>query len=268
MCGAAQGPRAAEEAFDSIGPQVGVGPSLLVERSLRAVLVMSPHREARPLPIWTRRIHSEQGELLAETALQCARRNATVDAETCMACRFCFGTYVEAGKASILCVHHNAVAASEERKLEVGIMPTRADRTPVSALMTTDVVCVAAGLSLAELMGLLVERRFSGVPVVDREGRPVGMISKSDLLRSSYEALQGKAPPTKVGEVMAPLALTIKHNAPISQAAALMAYEGVHRIPIVSDDGRVVGILSTIDVVRWLAYHDGYSVDGSVWRER
>jgi CBS domain-containing protein len=34
-----------------------------------------------------------------------------------------------------------------------------------------------------------------------------------------------------------------------------MAYEGVHRVPVVAADGRVVGILSSLDVVRWLAHH-------------
>lgn len=224
---------------------------------------MSPQRDARPLPIWTRRVYSDNGETLEETALHCARLATTTDAEMCMGCRYCFGTYVEAGKASVLCMHKKAVETSEALHLQVGVVPTVADRSPVSALMTTDVVCVSDTLSVASLTALLVERCFSGVPVVDAEGRPVGMVSKSDLLRQHHEG--GNPDKTRVADVMAPVAFTIKHSAPISQAAALMAYERVHRLPIVSDDGKVVGILSTIDVVRWLAYHDGYSVDGSIF---
>ena len=37
-----------------------------------------------------------------------------------------------------------------------------------------------------------------------------------------------------------------------------MAYEGVHRLPVVSDDGRVVGLVSSIDVLAWMGRHSGY----------
>ena len=41
-------------------------------------------------------------------------------------------------------------------------------------------------------------------------------------------------------------------------AAALMAFEGVHRIPVVDDAGRVSGVITTLDVLRWLAQEEGY----------
>jgi CBS domain-containing protein len=59
---------------------------------------------------------------------------------------------------------------------------------------------------------------------------------------------------------MTPLALALPEGATVSRAAALMAYEGVHRIPIVSDDGVVVGILAAVDVLRWLATSSGYAL--------
>src|SRR4029079_18434500 len=58
-----------------------------------------------------------------------------------------------------------------------------ADRTPVSAIMTTDVICVQPDVSIESVTRLLLERGISGVPVVDADGVPVGLVSKTDLLR-------------------------------------------------------------------------------------
>jgi regulator of cell morphogenesis and NO signaling len=151
--------------------------------------------------------------------------------------------------------------------------------------MTGNVVCVREDMSIEALAALLIERGISGVPVVDAAGFPVGVVSKTDLVREHYadgeaaipEPLQvkehrgiefmlgasfGAAPAGRgtVGDIMTPLAFTLYEHSPISQAAALMAFEGVHRVPVVSNDGRVIGVLSALDVMRWLAQHDGYLV--------
>ena len=42
-----------------------------------------------------------------------------------------------------------------------------------------------------------------------------------------------------------------------------MAYEGVHQIPVVASDRKIVGLIAALDVARWLAQHDGYLVAGS-----
>ena len=52
------------------------------------------------------------------------------------------------------------------------------------------------------------------------------------------------------------------------QTAALLAFEGVHHIPVVSDDEVLVGIVSTIDVMRTLARIDGYSVPDNIQLQR
>ncbi len=125
---------------------------------------------------------------------------------------------------------------------------------PIAAVMTHDVVCVGPDLSIAALTTLLVERGISGVPVVDENAVPIGMVSKTDLLRLPPEV----PAVATVADYMTPIAFTLREDAPLAQAAALMAWEGVHRIPVCSADGDVVGILSTLDVVRWLASAAGY----------
>ena len=63
-----------------------------------------------------------------------------------------------------------------------------------------------------------------------------------------------------VSDIMMPMVFTLPDDAPIAKAAALMAYEGVHRIVVVDEKGCVVGVVSTLDISRWLGWCAGYSV--------
>ena len=59
---------------------------------------------------------------------------------------------------------------------------------------------------------------------------------------------------------MSPVVLSVHESCNIGQAAALMAFEGVHRLPVVGDLGEVVGILSSLDVLRWFGRRSGYLI--------
>ena len=82
-------------------------------------------------------------------------------------------------------------------------------------------------------------------PVVDGEGRPVGFVGEAELLRAGA----GR----KVADAMARVALSVPETAPLSRAAALLVAHGLDRIPVVSAEGVVVGVLSALDVLGWLA---------------
>jgi CBS domain-containing protein len=132
--------------------------------------------------------------------------------------------------------------------------------TAVSEVMTHQVICVAPDVTLEALLALMIERAISGVPVVNERGLPIGIVSKTDLVRHRYE--NGNTEPADeitVSDLMLPIAHTLLESAPLSHAAALMAWEGVHRLPICSEEGDVVGILSALDVVRWMSQKEGYS---------
>jgi CBS domain-containing protein len=62
---------------------------------------------------------------------------------------------------------------------------------------------------------------------------------------------------------MTPVVFAVPENAPIEKAAALMAFEGVHRVPVVSSAGQIVGILSSLDIISWLAERTGWLVGRS-----
>jgi CBS domain-containing protein len=128
--------------------------------------------------------------------------------------------------------------------------PTVADTVPVSTIMSRDVVCARPDLRVEVLTELLSKRRIGCLPVVDERGRPVGMITKLDVL----EPTMGHA--RVAGEMMMPLAITLDERASVAHAAALMATEDIHHVLVVAC-GLLVGIVSTMDVVRWLASNDG-----------
>jgi CBS domain-containing protein len=139
-----------------------------------------------------------------------------------------------------------------------------ANNTAISEIMTTEVVCVSPELSVELLTKMMIERGFSGAPVVDANNKPIGVVSKTDVLRSSIDARAPLA--VTVGAIMTPVAFTLSENATIAEAAALMAYEGTHRVPAIASDGAVAGIVSTIDVLRWIAETEGYLVGRPVRR--
>ncbi|HWU90287.1 MAG TPA: CBS domain-containing protein [Kofleriaceae bacterium] len=149
---------------------------------------------------------------------------------------------------------------------------TIADQVPVTQIMTRQITCARRDLTTAQLVDLVVHNRIGCVPVVEDPGRPIGMITKLDLVEQMLAADRGEADapsarsllPGTAGELMMPLAITLGEHASVAHAAALMAAEEIHHVPIVDANGRMIGIVSAIDIVRWLAENDGFgSANGS-----
>lgn len=138
----------------------------------------------------------------------------------------------------------------------------RADSIPVARIMSLNVHCVTEDVSLSVVLYHLLRRGISGVPVVDHDGKPVGVLSKTDLLR------HGTHGEGLVSDIMTPISFTLDEDQPISKASALMAYEGIHRLPIIDASGRVVGLLSALDVLHWLACKTGHAVPAPRSRRR
>jgi CBS domain-containing protein len=132
-------------------------------------------------------------------------------------------------------------------------------------VMTTDVVTVRPDTPLRDTAALLSERRISGVPVVDDDGAVVGVVSEADILVREggarqrdgllgwlfdSEATLRKLGARTAGEAMTTPAITIGQNRPVHEAAGRMVTEHVNRLPVVADDGRLIGIVSRADLVR------------------
>lgn len=152
----------------------------------------------------------------------------------------------------------------------------KASSASVQSIMSRTAYCLRPEVGVRTAAAMLLEERMSGAPVVDAAGHPVGIVSKTDLLRHLHErgdALEPGNDPaiehgfhatsvdsTTVGDVMMPVVFCIAEDTSIAAAAALMAGEGVHRLPVLDRQGAVIGILSTLDVVRWVAERAGFHV--------
>jgi CBS domain-containing protein len=235
-----------------------------------------------------REVHYGDGITARLLKVYCRRRQACVPVQDCSTCELCTGFLLDpSGRHSFLtCTYGPLADAAEAEAAEVPTEPALiAERTPVAQVMTKDVVCVTEDMDVDELMRLFLERGISGVPVVDPSGKPLGVVSKTDIVRSTYEHAdtqeveqrvqardaegyeyelepgfhQEHASRGKVGEIMTPVTYSLRPSTSVAQAAALMAFEGVHRLPIVTEvTGEVVGVLSSIDILRWLGESNGY----------
>jgi CBS-domain-containing membrane protein len=130
-----------------------------------------------------------------------------------------------------------------------------ADLIPISEIMAKDVVAVRPELRIEDLEELLLARGISGAPVIDDLGKPIGMVSKTDLLQQ-----RGGDDGGRVRDIMTCTAFCLSETESIARAAGLMAFEGVHRIPVVGRRGMVTGMVSPLDVMRWLARQHGYPI--------
>ncbi len=202
------------------------------------------------LPIRVRRIQWRANESSRALLVQCPTERAWGAVERCRECDRCDGLVLAGGQAEAVLCRSEPTPAPPRR-----IMPTAAEVTPIAALLGDEVVCVGATLSLADATALLLARGLSGAPVVDDDGRPVGMLTRADLLRAFAAGGIGT-----VADAMTGIAFTLGEHDPLSRAAGIMAAEGVHHLPVVGDYGRVVGLVTTFDLTRWLARQAGFDV--------
>lgn len=128
-------------------------------------------------------------------------------------------------------------------------------------IMSIDVLTVAPEDSLKAAARRMVEAGVSGLPVVDTNGKLVGIITEADFLereadkthRRLLDALMHK-PDTvveadTVGEVMSTHPVVIYPEASVTEAARVMSHHHVKRLPVVNDEGVLQGIISRGDVV-------------------
>jgi CBS-domain-containing membrane protein len=131
----------------------------------------------------------------------------------------------------------------------------------VSHVMHREVVLLRADQTLTEAAALLAQHEISGAPVVDAEGRCVGVLTSTDFVRRHGECRAGGSttngglPKTgwygeeRVGERMWPSVLTVNAHTALLEAARRMCDMHVHRLFIVDEHAHPVGVLSTLDVV-------------------
>lgn len=127
----------------------------------------------------------------------------------------------------------------------------RAMRTPLTDLMA-DPVCVRSCVPLVRLARFFTETGLSGLPVVDAQGRGTGFVTKTNVV----DAIGKGETPATVADVMTREMDSVRATATLLAAIDLMAMTKRRRLPVVSDVGAVVGMISTTDVTAWLSRLD------------
>lgn len=134
----------------------------------------------------------------------------------------------------------------------------------VKDVMTPSPVSVTTATSVKEIIKLLLSSIFNGVPVIDADRRPIGIITQGDLIQRAKMPLRlgllaeldwehvGPALETlahqQAGEIMTRPVISIGADEPLTKAVDLMLQRKLKRLPVVDESGRLVGMLARLDV--------------------
>jgi CBS domain-containing protein len=125
----------------------------------------------------------------------------------------------------------------------------------VAELMTPDPIVIQESATVQDAVRMLEEHEISGLPVIDRDGVLVGVISQTDVVRArAVDHLWERWPGLRVRHLMHSPALTADPAMSLEDAAQVMERAHVHRLVVVDEDQMTpVGVISTTDLVRALA---------------
>ncbi len=141
---------------------------------------------------------------------------------------------------------------------------------PVKNWMTTDVVSVGPDTSLLKVGKLMKDHHIRRIPVVDEQGQVIGIISDRDVRDASpskattldmYE-MHYLLAELKAKNIMTAKPITVKPTDTVEQAALIMLDNKVGGLPVVDDNGRLVGIISDHDVFKALVDITGARMGG------
>jgi CBS domain-containing protein len=138
-------------------------------------------------------------------------------------------------------------------------------------VMVAEPVCVEPSTTVRQLARIFEENEISGAPVVDQEGRVVGIVSKTDLIRRCSEGSLD-LPPAYLCEVlgedsdedsevipetlvcvqdfMSEDPVSVRLSTPVGHVARLMVEQHIHRVVVTDDERFPLGIITTMDLLR------------------
>jgi CBS domain-containing protein len=135
----------------------------------------------------------------------------------------------------------------------------------IRELMTTPAVTVTGETSIGEALRLLDDHKITAMPVVDRHGDLVGVVSEADLLQDALQfddrvptvavRVSASAAPRRAAEVMTHLVVSVHADDDLDTAIDLLRSTMVKSLPVLQQ-GRLVGMISRSDVIHLLAGRD------------
>ncbi len=143
-------------------------------------------------------------------------------------------------------------------------------------IMTKDVISVTPQTTVEELARILIEHHFSGAPVVDEEGKLLGIVTEHDLItkekrlhiptvvrildafiylesQKKFEAELHRMVATRVGDICNKDVVTVTEDTTVTEMATLMAEKGIHILPVMRE-GKMVGIVGKEDLLKAITH--------------
>lgn len=171
----------------------------------------------------------------------------------------------------------------QEKELRTSALPDL-EKLRALDIMQPDVLTISEDWPVARLAEFLTENSISGGPVVSEDGRLIGVVSLTDIVR--HDSFPNREPRTgtahayyrqalekdysdqdlssfrfgiddqaHVGDIMTPMVFSVEDDASVKQVAVTMVTGRIHRVLVTRDD-QLVGIISALDVIRLLANGD------------
>ena len=167
-----------------------------------------------------------------------------------------YDEFLDVGRADLEAIFFEAQILSHRR---------RAGQTTCGAIMTRDVVAVGPEAPLAEALDLLRRHHIKALPVTDEKAKILGIVTQTDILdktvwerpgprlgfgrRVRLTLTRGRAPHGCVEDIMTSPVRTARAETPISDLVMWMSKAGLHHLPVVGADDKLIGIVSQTDLV-------------------
>jgi len=147
-----------------------------------------------------------------------------------------------------------ALRSGEQLSEEETVASEYVPETLVVDLMAGDPIVVTPDLGVIKVAQILADYDIGGLPVIDVDGRLVGVVSQTDLVRLwASSVAPSDWPAMLVRDVMTKPAVTVRGSASLREAARAMTEHSVNRLVIVGDDAETaLGVISDSDLVRAL----------------
>ena len=144
----------------------------------------------------------------------------------------------------------------------------------VKDVMTKNVITVNKDTTVEELSELLLKNNITGAPVVDKDGKLIGMVTDADIITEDIEPIfplyfdplivsfafmenfeKYKKDikdylEIKVEDIMTRRVKTVKENTSVSDAVKILVKDRINRIPVVDDENKVIGIVARADILK------------------
>jgi CBS domain-containing protein len=122
-----------------------------------------------------------------------------------------------------------------------------ASEHPITSIMRTKLLTSPPDASAEHVLELLRDRHVGCVPIIDQANRPLGIVTKLDVLETFGEGRK------TAREIMMPHAHSLEATATVAEAALVMSAERIHHVLVVDDNRALIGLVSSLDLADWIA---------------